>query len=196
MVDSPRQTTREDVTRLLHEWSAGDGRAIDHLVPLLYDQLREIAHRHMRREATGATIHTTALVHEAYLGLVDQTRASWNDRVHFLAAASRAMRHILIDFARRRSAEKRGGGLVRVPLSPGMAPHDPGTLDVLILDQALEDLSAKDPQMGRVVECRYFGGMTAAETAEALGVTERTVMRIWKRARLHLRQALAETETP
>ena len=192
------QPAQHDVTRMLQEWSAGDGRAADRLVPLLYEQLREIAHRHLRKESSGHTVNTTALVHEAYLGMVDQTRASWNDRAHFLAASSRAMRHILIDYARRRKSQKRGGDQIRVPLHDGMASVAAEGLDLLALDEALDALAERDEQMARLVECRFFGGMNVEETAEALGISSRSVKRIWARARVHLYKALDETgfDTP
>ncbi len=192
------QPAQHDVTRMLQEWSAGDGRAADRLVPLLYEQLREIAHRHLRKESSGHTVNTTALVHEAYLDLVDQTRASWNDRAHFLAASSRAMRHILIDYARRRKSQKRGGDQIRVPLHDGMASVAAEGLDLLALDEALDALAERDEQMARLVECRFFGGMNVEETAEALGISTRSVKRIWARARVHLYKALDETgfDTP
>lgn len=187
------------LTELLQEWSDGDGRAVDRIVDLLYDELREIAHRHLTREATGHTVQTTALVHEAYLGLVDQSRARWQDRTHFLATASRVMRHILVDHARSRGARKRGGDRIRVPLQAGTAVADPPSVDLLDLDRALQALAEQDARMARVVECRFFGGMTDEETAHALDVSPRTVRRTWTRARLHLLRALevdAEADGP
>jgi len=180
-----------EVTQLVLDWSAGDSGAFDRLVPLVYDDLRHIAHKHLGHHRRGETINTTALVHELYLNLVDQTRVGWRDRAHFFAVASKAMRHILIDYVRRKGAAKRGGDQVRVPLLPDMGAVDPSTLDLLALDEALTELEQKDPRLARTVECRFFGGMTAKETAEVLGVGLRTVERDWTRARAYLYQALA-----
>jgi len=180
----------EDLTQLLADWSGGDGTAAERLMSLLYDQLREIAHRHLAKEAPGHTINTTALVHEAYIDLADRTRLDWQDRAHFLAASSRVMRHVLIDYARRRGAEKRGGDRVRVPLHESSAAVDAEGVDVLDLDRALVRLAEHDKQMARVVECRYFGGMTDEETGEALAVSARTVRRTWTRARVYLLREL------
>jgi RNA polymerase sigma factor (TIGR02999 family) len=184
----------EDLAQLLVDWSEGDDSAADRLMTLLYDELREIAHRHLVKEDPGHTINTTALVHEAYLGIADQTRLKWRDRAHFLAASSRVMRHILIDYARRRGADKRGGSRVRVPLEDAflsVSPEGEG-VDILDLDRALNALAEHDAQMARLIECRYFGGMTEEETGVALGVSDRTVRRIWTRARVYLLQSLEE----
>jgi RNA polymerase sigma factor (TIGR02999 family) len=184
----------EDLAQLLVDWSEGDDSAADRLMTLLYDELREIAHRHLVKEDPGHTINTTALVHEAYLGIADQTRLKWRDRAHFLAASSRVMRHILIDYARRRGADKRGGSRVRVPLEDAflsVSPEGEG-VDILDLDRALNALAEHDAQMARLIECRYFGGMTEEETGEALGVSDRTVRRVWTRARVYLLKALEE----
>lgn len=188
-------TPAEDLTQLLADWSGGDESAADRLMSLLYDPLREIAHRHLAKEAPGHTINTTALVHEAYINLADRTRLDWQDRAHFLAASSRVMRHVLIDYARSRGRAKRGGDRVRVPLresSAAVDPEnvDPESVDVLDLDRALDRLAEHDEQMARVVECRYFGGMTDEETGEALTVSARTVRRTWTRARAYLLREL------
>lgn len=182
--------SRQQITRLLSECEDGDPTAVGRLVSLLYEELREIAHRHLQKEAVGHTIRTTALVHEAYLGLVDSDGASWNDRVHFLAAASRAMRHILIDHARRRAAEKRGGTRVRVPLEENTAAVDPVAPDILDLDAALTRLERRNGRLARVIEYRFFGGMTVEETAKVLEVAPRTVKRDWTRARVYLKEFL------
>jgi RNA polymerase sigma factor (TIGR02999 family) len=179
-----------EVTQLVLDWSSGDPDAFDRLVPLVYDDLRHIARKHLRRHGSGETINPTALVHELYLNLVDQTRVGWRDRAHLFAVASKAMRHILIDYVRRKGAVKRGGDRVRVPLLPDMGSVDPITPDLLALDEALTDLEKKDPRLARTVECRFFGGMTAKETAEVLGVGLRTVERDWTRARAYLFRAL------
>lgn len=183
-----------DLTGLLRQWGDGDERVVDRIVDLVYDDLREIARRHLAREATGHTIDTTALVHEAYLDLVDQERARWQDRAPFLATASRVMRHILVDHARSRAALKRGGDLVRVPLAGNAPATGPAPIDLLDLDRALVELAEHAPDMARVVECRFFGGMTDAETAHVVGVSDRTVRRMWTRARLHLLASLEGEE--
>jgi RNA polymerase sigma factor (TIGR02999 family) len=185
-----------EITRLIAEYAGGDKRVVDRLFKLVYDDLRLIAHRQLRREAEGHTLNTTALVHEAYLGLVDQTRSGWRDRAHFFAVASTAMRHILIDYARWRRAEKRGGATIRVPLRDDLVEDGGGAdVDLLALDEALTALSERDARMGRTVECRFFGGMTVEETSEALGTSVRTVERNWTRAKAYLYRALVENET-
>jgi RNA polymerase sigma factor (TIGR02999 family) len=185
----------DQVTRLLEDYSAGDESVVDGLIPLVYPDLRRIAHRRLRSEPAALTLDTTALVHETYLNLVDQTRCDWNDRAHFFAVASRLMRRVLIDYARRKKAEKRGGGAVRVTLQEEMAATDPRFGDLLALDDALEELSAHHERMGRVVECRFFGGMTVEETAAALDVSTRTVERDWTRARAYLKRKLRPATT-
>lgn len=182
------------MTRLLEAYSAGDESVVDRLIPLVYSDLRRLAHRRLRSEPADLTLDTTALVHETYLNLVDQTRCDWNDRAHFFAVASRLMRRVLIDYARKKKAEKRGGGAVRVTLQEEMAATDPGFGDLLALDDALEELAAHHERMGRVVECRFFGGMTVEETAAALNVSTRTVERDWTRARAYLKRALRPTK--
>lgn len=184
--------SQSEVTRLVLDWSAGDPDAFDRLVPLIYDDLRRIAHNHLGRVRRGDTLDTTAVVHELYLDLVDQTRVGWRDRVHFFAVASKAMRHIVIDHVRRSGAQKRGGDRIQVPLIPNKIPVDEGTPDLLALDEALNQLAEHDPRLVQVVECRFFGGMTAKETAEALGVGLRTVERDWTRARTYLHRALSD----
>jgi RNA polymerase sigma factor (TIGR02999 family) len=181
-----------DVTQLLLDWRDGDDSAADRLMSLLYGELKEIAHRHLSREAVGHTVNTTALVHEAYVGLADQTRLEWQNRAHFLAASSRVMRHILIDYARRRGAAKRGGDRIRVPLHDAVATVEAPGVDLLDLERALTSLAERDERMARVVECRYFGGMTEEESAEALGVSARTVGRLWTRARVYLLKELQD----
>lgn len=170
--------------------------AMDRLMPLVYDELRRVAHRQLGAEPTGHTLSTTALVHEAYLKLVDQSRTEWQDRAQFFAIASRAMRRILIDYARRHRALRRGG-------RPDGTPPTPVTLDVavlpvteraealLALDEALDRLEQVDPRVARVVECRFFGGLTEGETAAALGVSQRTVAREWVVAKGWLHQELS-----
>lgn len=182
-----------EITQLLRAHAGGDLRAVDRLFALVYDDLRSIAHRHLRREPEGHTLSTTSLVHEAYLGLADHGEVRWRDRAHFLALASRAMRHILIDYARARATAKRGGAGIRVPLREDLVAgtNQPG-VELLALDAALTELAGHDERLARVVECRFFGGMSVEETAEALGVGVRTVERDWTRAKAYLYRQLVE----
>ncbi len=175
-----------EITRLARRWSEGDESAFDALIELVYDDLRAIAHRHLRLGAHGGTINTTALVHEAYVKLAGVQGAEWLGRAKFFAFCSKAMRRILIDHARERGAEKRGGEWVQVPLNPETAALEREAAEVLALDQALELLEAKDARMARIAECRFFGGLSVVETAEALETSERTVEREWAKARGYL----------
>jgi RNA polymerase sigma factor (TIGR02999 family) len=192
-VTEPPTAPQGDETLLvaLAELRAGRRDALDRLLPLVYHELRRVAHRELRSRPND-TLSTTALVHEVYLKLVHhQGEADWRDRAHFLGVAAIGMRQILVDLARRRSSEKRGGSRKRVDFEEGLI----GSLDdragsLLDLDEALTDLAAVDERLARVVECRFFGGMTEQETAAALGVTERTVRRDWTKARALLYQAL------
>ncbi len=182
-----------EITLILSRCADGDRAAFDRLVPLVYDDLKRIAHRRLRAERTDHTLDTTALVHEAYVGLVDQATATWNDRSHFFAVAARVIRNVLVDYARRQGAVKRGGDRVRVPLRPDAASAggEENAVELVALDRALTELGRHDPELERVVECRFFAGMTVAETAEALGSSERTVARNWTRARAYLFDALS-----
>ncbi|MGH7570095.1 MAG: sigma-70 family RNA polymerase sigma factor [Gemmatimonadales bacterium] len=178
-----------DITGLLLAWRAGDAGALDRLFPLVYDELRRIAHHQLSRERTGHTLDTAALVHEAYLKLVDQTRVQWADRSHFFAVAARAMCRVLVDYARRLRAEKRGGAPKRVSLTDVMLVAEERADTLVALDQALTELAGVDERLSCVVECRFFAGLTEEETAEVLGVTARTVRRDWTKAKgwLHRR---------
>lgn len=178
---------------VLTELRTGAPESLDRLMPLVYGELRTIAHRQLRaRPASGsATLSTTALVHEAYLKLVDQSRAAWRDRAHFLALAALAMRHVLVDRAKARGAAKRGGGLRRLTLDAEEIAADDQAESLLQLNDALDRLAEFEPRLARVVECRFFGGLTEEEIAEALSVTVRTVQRDWVKARMLLRRALA-----
>jgi RNA polymerase sigma factor (TIGR02999 family) len=164
--------------------------SLERLVPLVYDELRAIAHRQLGARGLGATFSTTELVHEAYLKLVDQSQAGWRDRAHFLALASVAMRHVLVDRAKARVTIKRGGGRRQVTFDESRFGLDGAPETLLQLDEALERLAAAEPRLARVVECRFFGGLTEEEIAEALEVTVRTVQRDWAKARMLLRRAL------
>ena len=188
--------TTSEVTELLHAWRAGDPEAEEQLVRVLYRELHEMARRRLRRERPGTTLQATALVHEAYLRLVDQRRVEWRDRGHFLALAATMMRRVLVDRARARRAGKRGGGEAAVALTDfaGVANVADGGIDpaveVLAVDRALERLSAAFPRPARVVELRFFGGLEMAEIGEVIGVTERTVKRDWAFARAWLAREL------
>src|SRR5216684_39862 len=164
-----------DVTRLLAAWSQGDTKALEELIPLVYDELHRLAEQHLLHERPGHTLQPTAVVHEAYLKLVDQKRVTWKSRGHFFAVAAQAMRRLLVDHARARGREKRGGGATRVSLEEADPSIPPKDADVIALDQALEKLAALDATQAKVVELRYFGGLTADETAEVLGTSVATV---------------------
>lgn len=182
--------TRGEITRLARRWTAGDGEALARLVELAYDDLRAIAHRQLGRAPEDATLRTTALVNEVYLRLADVDEGTWATRAHFYAFCAKAMRNILIDYARRQQAARRGGDRVQVPLTDEMAALDTEIARVLAVEEALELLAARDPRLARVAECRFFGGLTNEETGEALGVSTRTVERDWLRARTYLRRIL------
>jgi RNA polymerase sigma factor (TIGR02999 family) len=184
-----------DVTRLLSAWGSGDRGALDALLPAVYAELRRQAERVLRREASGHTLQPTALVHEAWLRLVEQRPGGLEGRAHFVAVAARCMRQVLVDAARARRADKRGGGVQAVTLDPQAdlpvhAAADEAGLDVLALDEALQRLAVIDPQQARLVELRYFVGLTLDETATALGVSAATVSREWAVARRWLRREL------
>jgi len=181
----------ERVTELLQRARGGDDAASAAVFPLVYDELRRLAHRQLRREAAGHSLNTTALVHEAYLRLVNQRQSQVTDRAHFFAIAATAMRRILVDHARRHGAVKRGAGATRVPLESidVLAPAERADL-FLALDAALLQLATLDARQAQVVECRFFGGLTEDETAEALGTSARTVKRDWAKARSWLYQEL------
>jgi RNA polymerase sigma-70 factor, ECF subfamily len=173
---------REQITDLLLQVRGGNPEAMDRLFHAVYGQLRRIASRQLRGERPGHTLETTGLVHETYLKLADQTRVQWQDRAHFYRVAAGAMRRILVDYARRYRAQRRGGDRHRVTLGDEATAAERGET-LLALDEALERLGALNGRLGQVVECRYFGGLTEEETAEALGVTARTVQRDWAKAR-------------
>jgi RNA polymerase sigma factor (TIGR02999 family) len=183
------------ITELIAEVRAGTPEAWDRLLAEVYDELRRIAHRHLRRERAGHTLNTTAVVHEAYLRLANQAQIGIADRRHFFAVASRAMRHVLVDHARRYCAAKRGGRCRHVRLDEADVAVEERAEALLALDEALGRLTALDERLGRVVECRYFGGLTEEETGEALGMTARTVRRDWVKARLWLYDQLREVQT-
>ena len=189
--DSPSSSAdRPEVTRLLEAWSEGSEAARERLFDLVYEDLKVVARNRLRHERDGHTLETTALLHEAYLRLVRTRATDWRDRAHFFAVASRVIRHVLVDHARSRNAEKRGGGRTRVTLEPGTAAVGEPALEVLALEEALQALGEHSTRMVRVVECRFFGGLSVKETAAALDVSPRTVEREWQRARVYLYREL------
>ncbi|MEM8486161.1 MAG: sigma-70 family RNA polymerase sigma factor [Bacteroidota bacterium] len=179
-----------EVTRLLVAWRQGDEQALDALMPSVYDELRRLAHKHLNRERQDHTLNTTDLVHEAYLNLAGGDPVAINNRTHFFAIASRVMRRLLIWYARRRNSVKRGGGMPNVSLEAGAVLADQPVDELLALDQAMGRLEVLDQRLCRVVECRYFGGMTVEETATALEISSATVKRDWRTARTWLRREL------
>jgi len=180
---------RAEITHLVERWSQGDETALDPLIELAYEDLRVIAHRQFR-SIPSDTLGTTALVHELYLKLAGISEGSWGGRRQFFAFCSKAMRHILIGHARRRSAAKRGGGDKAVPLSPELAAVEAEALELLMLDEALGLLAERNARMAKIVECRVFGGLSMIETAEAVDASKRTVEREWARARAYLSHVL------
>ena len=181
------------VTELLVAWSKGDERALDALTPLVYDELRRLARSYMRQERAGHTLQSTALVHEAFLRLVDQ-RVKWNSRAHFFGIAAQMMRRILVDHAKAQSTAKRGAGAVRIELDEGLATAPNRDVDLLALDEALERLTKVDPQRSRIVELRFFAGLSNEESAEVLGVSPATIQRQWAGARAWLFHELNTSE--
>jgi RNA polymerase sigma factor (TIGR02999 family) len=181
------------MTELLAAWSDGDRSALDQLAPLVYDELRRMARRQMNRERAGHTLQTTALVNEAYLRLIDQKSVRWQNRAHFFAIAAQMMRRILIDHARAKHFGKRGGGAPRVALDEAAVLSDERAGELVALDEALRALSQIDERKGRIVELRYFGGLSVEEAAEVLKVSSDTVTREWRRARAWLHREMQRT---
>jgi RNA polymerase sigma factor (TIGR02999 family) len=179
------------ITDLLLELRSGDAAALDRLFPLVYEELRRVAHRQLRAERGEHTLGTTGLVHEAYLRLVDQTRVEYRDRRHFFALAARAMRRVLVDYARRYRAQKRGGDQRPVSLDEASVPAGERADNVLALDDALSRLADVDARLSQIVECRFFGGLSEEETAEVVGVNARTVRRDWVKAKTWLSRELS-----
>ena len=183
---------RKDVTGLLVAWNAGDESALPQLIPIVHGELRRLARRLMRGERGAHTLQTTALVNEAYIRLVDLSRVRWQDRAHFFAMSARLMRRILVDHARSRNYQKRGGTLRKVSLDEALVVTEERGADLVALDEALEALAAIDVRKSRVVELRFFGGLSVDEAAEALGISGETVMRDWRLAKVWLLRKLGE----
>jgi len=189
MIDSPGSA---DITRLLIDWRGGDQAALEQLMPLVHEELRRLARRHMAHERVGHTLQATALVNEAFVRLIDVRQVKWQDRAHFFAMSSRLMRRILVDFARSKGYQKRGGGAQKVSFDEALiVTHGPGQ-DLVALDDALNALAAFDGRKAQVVEMRFFGGLSVEETAEALNVSVDTVMRDWKLAKAWLLRELKQ----
>jgi RNA polymerase sigma-70 factor (ECF subfamily) len=179
-------SSAKEVTQLLMDWRNGDQTALDKLMPLVYDELHRLAHRYMRRERPGHTLQTSALVNEAYLRLVGQREMEWQSRAHFFAIAAQVMRHLLVDYARRRKYAKRGGDRIQVTLDEVVGATSGQPAEIIALHEALEKLAAIDQRKSQLVELRYFGGMSVEETAEVLGVSGITVKREWLKAKAWL----------
>jgi len=183
-----------EMTELLIEWSNGDQSALEKLMPLVHEELRRLAHRYMRRERRGHTLQTTALVNEVYLRLVDQKGISFESRAHFFGIAARAMRQILVEYARQRSALKRGGAMERVALEEAALVTDKPSAELIALDEALSELAEFDERLSRMVELRFFGGLSVKETAEVMRVHPNTIVRDWSMAKAWLRRRLTRGE--
>jgi RNA polymerase sigma factor (TIGR02999 family) len=185
MAENPK-----DVTVLLAKWGEGDREALDALTPLVYNELRRLAKSYLRRERVGHTLEGTALVHEAYLRLIDQREVEWRNRNHFFALAAELIRRILVDHARARIAAKRGGNNIKLSLDESITPVDEKDMDLLALNDALDALARVDAQQSRIVELRYFAGLTIEETADALQISTATVKRDWVMAKAFLKREM------
>ena len=188
MTESPNE-----VTQLLIAWGNGDLAARDQLMPLVYAELHRLAHRHIRKERPGHTLQTSALVNEAFVRLVDQRQVHWQSRAHFFGIAAQMMRRILVDYARKRRFAKRGGNQQQVSLNEELIVSKQRSAEVVLLDDALTQLAEVDERKSKVVELKFFGGLSIEETAEALGVSPGTVMRDWTLAKAWLRRAMSKT---
>lgn len=191
-MENPAQDS-QNITRMLKNWSGGDREALDQLLPYVYDELRRQASRYLRRERPDHTLQTTALIHEAYLKLIDQRKVEWQNRAHFFAVAAQAMRRILVDYARTKKREKRGGDDVKLQLDEAInIAAGEKSIDLVALDEALTRLAEFDERQARVVELRYFSGMTEDETAEVLDISPATVRRDWRMAKAWLHSELTK----
>lgn len=186
-----KKTSPQQITQLLIAWGNGDRTALEELLPLVYDELHRLARQYMRHERPGITLQTSALVNEAYVRLVDQKNVEWQDRAHFFAIAAQLMRRILVDHARKRSSQKRAGGVQRVTLDETLVVSDERAAEVVALDDALVNLADIDERKSKIVELRFFAGLSIEETAEVLAVSPGTVMRDWTLAKAWLRRAIA-----
>jgi RNA polymerase sigma factor (TIGR02999 family) len=185
------ESSTQEVTGLLIDWSKGDQAAFERLLPLVYGELRQMARRYMARQQPGHTLQTTALIHEAYLKLVDQKEKQWQNRAHFFGVAAQAMRHILVDYARSKQAERHGGGAQAVALDEALTVSQERAAELVALDDALQELAKVDPRKCQVVELRFFGGLSVEETAAVLKISEITVQRDWSMAKAWLHRALS-----
>ena len=183
----------QEITQLLLNWSKGDQAALDQLIPLVYPELRKLARRYMGRESPEHTLQTSALINEAYLRLVDQQAVEWNDRAHFFAVAAQVMRHILIDHARSHLYGKRGAGAQHVPLDEVAVVSQERAAELVALDDALTSLAKIDERKGKIIELRFFGGLSVDETAEVMNVSPVTVMREWRAAKAWLHREVSAT---
>jgi len=186
------QASSNEVTQLLIDWSNGDKAALDKLMPLIYGELRQLAHRYMSRERPGNTLQTTALVNEAYVRLINRKNVHWQNRTHFFAIAAQLMRSILVDHARSHAYAKRGGGAQKLTLDEAMVVSQERAAEVVALDDVLKELAKIDPQQSRIVELRFFGGLTIEETAEVLQLSPATIKREWSTAKAWLYHELAK----
>ena len=184
-------TLSKEISQLLGEWSGGDREALDALMPMVYDELRKLAHRYMARERGANTLQTTVLVNEVYLRLINERGMKWQNRSHFFAVAAQLMRFILVDYARQHARQKRGGDAQQVTLDEAMIVTEDNATEMLALDEALAKLAAFDKRKSRIAEMRFFAGLTVDETAEVLSVSPETVMRDWRLARAWLRNELS-----
>ena len=180
----------EEVSQLLQEWSKGDQAALDKVMPIIYQELHRLAHHYMRKERAGHTLQTTALVNEAYMRLADYKKMRWQGRAHFFAVAAQVMRRILVEQARSRKLVKRGGGIPTVSLDEAAIVSPGRSVEVIAIDEALTDLESWDPRKSKIVELRFFGGLSIEETAEVLKVSVTTVQREWRSAKAWLYQAI------
>jgi RNA polymerase sigma factor (TIGR02999 family) len=188
----PGEASSENLTQLLMDWSDGDAQALEKLTRLVYRDLHRLAERYLRSESPNHTLQSTALVHEAYLRLIDQRNTRWQNRAHFFGISAQLIRRILVDYARARKAGKRGGYAAKLQLDEAMAVSDEQTLDLVVLDDCLKALAEIDPQQARIVELRYFAGLTVEETAEVMHISPTTVKREWRLARAWLHREIVK----
>ncbi|HMK21794.1 MAG TPA: sigma-70 family RNA polymerase sigma factor [Terriglobales bacterium] len=189
-------TSPDQVTQLLVRWRGGDRQALDALMPMVYDELRRLAHYYLQRERSDHTLQSTALVHEAYMRMLGQKLPDWQNRAHFFGVAARLMRQILVEYARGHQAAKRGGDVCKVTLDEGSLVPQKSDVDVILLDDALQDLAKLDEQQSRIVELRFFAGLSIDDTSEILGISPATVAREWTTARIWLHREISRRTSP